>query len=113
MTKFNYSQMLATADRLINQFGQTGTIQKFDASGKLTTSYSCTFVQLEYGNRDRDGDLIRINDRKIIMSAVGVPSAPTPEDRHVMADGTVAQIVTVRPLSPSGLPLFYELQVRS
>lgn len=106
---------------LIAREGQTGTIQKFNAgTGTLTSSYSCTFFESHYRNEDRDGNLIRLNDRKIYISSVlpngsvmSTANEPTPEDRHVMTGGLVSQIVTVKRYAPAGSLVYFELQLRS
>jgi len=57
-----------------------------------------------------DGTLIRATDKRVMVSAVG--AVPTTADK-LEIDGVDHAIVMVKPLAPSGVPLFYECQCRA
>jgi hypothetical protein len=57
-----------------------------------------------------DGTLIRAEDRKVMLPATG--PRPTTADKLTIA-GKVYAIVSIMETSPSGVPLFYEVQARA
>lgn len=117
MVVFDYAHTRAVAERLIGRFGQAGLIRRtvsdddpFNPS-QTTTDYPCTLAVLDYSKRDVDGTLIRQTDQVVYLSTAGLTISPAPTDKLVVG-GTVMTIVNVKPLSPAGLVVFYELQVR-
>ena len=117
MASFDYTRTRATAERLIARFGQTGTLRRTVSDSdpfnptQTTTDYSCTFAVLDYAQKDVDGTLIKQTDQMVYLSTSGLSVTPTTTDRLV-AGGAVLTVVNVKPLSPAGTVVFYELQVR-
>lgn len=114
---FDYAHTRAVAERLIKRFGQVGALRRtvndddpFNP-GQTTTDYACTLAVLDYSKRDVDGTLIRQTDQLVYVSTAGLALSPTPTDKLVIG-GAVMTIVNVKPLSPAGLVVFYEVQVR-
>lgn len=77
MAKFNYRKTQKTADRLIKNFGQevviTHTEQgEYDPSTGLSpetvSTQTVRAVMLDYGSREIDGTIIRIEDKKLLVS---------------------------------------------
>ena len=115
---FDYTRLRATADRLINRFGQTATLIK---PGKMTgsewspvqgpaTEHSIFAVDENAMRRDLSGTLIGEAVHALMIST---SSGVTPEqaDRVRLADGRDLEITEVRPLSPGGVALLYEVKV--
>lgn len=129
MTAFNYARTSATAERLIARFGQTGALRRMVSDGDVfnptlvATDYPCTFAILDYANGLIDGTLIKQTDQLAYLSTAGLAVSPETTDQLVVGPGTwsgspatfsgsPATLVNVKPLSPAGTVVFYELQVR-
>lgn len=127
MSKFNYARAQTTASRLIDKFGQSGTLRRMTNTGtsfdptQTPTDYPCTLVDLEYADTltdgmlskvgDRDGTQIQRGDHKIYMSVTdGIE--PTTSD-SLQVDGAWLRIIQVKPLSPAGIDVYFEVQARS
>lgn len=117
MASFDYGRSRAVAERLIAKFGTTGAIRRSVKTGpdydpEITdTDYSCTLVTLEYDDRDIDGTLVLSTDKKIYVSTQGLSITLEKSDR-VIADGNAYAIERLKPLSPAGLAVFWEVQGR-
>jgi hypothetical protein len=117
MARFDYARARATAERLIAKFGMAGSIQRQTNTGPaydptvITTDYPCTLVVLEYEDRQIDGTLIRSTDKLIYLSTEGLAITPTEADRVIASD--TYSIVSLKPLSPAGTVLMWEIQARA
>ena len=79
------------------------------ASG-TAMQYTVPAMVSRYPNNMIDGTLIQATDKRVMLSAVG----PTPEvDWAVIIDGVSHAIMMIRPLQPSGVPIYYECQCRA
>jgi hypothetical protein len=114
---FDYTRTRANAERLIARFGQTGAIRRTTSDGDpfnptmTTTDYPCTLAVLDYNKRDIDGTLIQKTDQMVYVSTAGLTISPETTDRLIVG-GAVLTVVNVKPLSPAGTVVYYELQVR-
>lgn len=117
MATFDYARARATAERLIAKFGTTGAIRRSVKTGpdydpEITeTDYACTLVTLEYDDAKIDGTLIRKTDKLIYVSTAGLGITLAESDR-VIADGKAYAIENLKPLSPAGIVVYYEVQGR-
>lgn len=117
MTAFNYTRLQDTAKRLIARFGQTGALRRTTLDDdpfnptSTTADHACTFAVLDYAKKDVDGTLIRQTDQMVYLSVAGLSITPETTDQLIVG-GAVMTVVNVKPLSPAGTVLFYELQVR-
>lgn len=114
--KLDYKSRAKTASRIIERFGQIGVLQKFDKEGVLTKQYATIFAVMQYDDVERNSDLIRPGDRKVIMQANVDSTAfpPTGEDRlKMVSTGEIVRIVASRPFAPAGVPVYFDLQVRT
>lgn len=117
MAAFDYSRPRATAERMIARYGQSAAIRRTTRSGPefdpITTfaDFACKAVALEYSNREIDGTRIRAGDAKVFISTAGLTIAPSESDALVIG-GVTHEIVVVKPLSPAGVVVFYEVQAR-
>ena len=117
---FDYTEIAATAHEILAEFGQSVTITHYGESvydsdtGKATrseTTEAGTAVELEYESRDIDGALILRGDKRLLLSAVGI-AAPVAGD-SVTIGGSVYAVMNVKPLSPGGVAVLYEVQARA
>jgi len=117
MAGFNYAEVRAVAEELIGEFGTTGAIRRSVKTGPdydpevTETDYPCTLVTLEYDDAKVDGTLIRKTDKLIYVSTAGL-SITLAESDKVVAGGEVYAIENLKPLSPAGLVVYYEVQGR-
>lgn len=117
---FDYSDILATAQDLIPEFGTTATLRTPGATtgdpwAPTAGTASDTTVKVlfeEWTAAERAGGLVEMGDRKVMVSTQGVSTAPTTADKLVHG-GTSYEIVNVMQAAPAGDALFYTLQVRA
>lgn len=118
MTAFDYSRSVATADRLIKRFGQSGFLRRFTSTGppsnptQTPANHAATFAVLAYTNRQIDGTRILATDQLVYLSAVGLAVTPKLTDKLVDAAGVVYNIILITPFSPAGTVVYYEIQIR-
>lgn len=120
MTAFDYSRSVATANRLIDRFGQTGYIvRRGSATGDewnptfaADAEHACRLVETDYTAREIDGTLILASDKKLLVAVSGLTITPAPSDR-VKVGGANYEIVSVMPLQPGGTVILYEIQGRA
>lgn len=117
MASFDYGRSRAVAERLIAKFGTTGAIRRSVKTGPdydpdiTETDYACTLVTLVYDDAKVDGTLIRKTDKMIYVSTAGL-SITLAESDKVVAAGEVYAIENLKPLSPAGIVVFWEVQGR-
>lgn len=118
MTTFDYTRARATAQSLIRKFGQSATITRKTSSGNAwdptnsTTGYTCQAVVLNYADNLVDGTRIKASDRMVYVSTEGLSINPTTADTLTVGSITYT-IVGVKPLSPGGTVVFWEVQARN
>lgn len=118
MTAFDYARTKATADRLIARFGQSGTLRRpvttgddYDPTEGTPTDYAVTFVVEDYKNDEIDGTRILKTDKKVLLARKALSVEPTTSDL-IAVGGIFHAIIHVKPLSPGGTVLTWEVQVR-
>jgi hypothetical protein len=114
---FNYASSAATATRLLINFGAVCTLKRqsagsYDpATGTDTvtvSSLASVAVVFDYPQKYIDGTLILQGDKQAYMDP-GV----TPKQGDVLTwQGADYQVIAVKPLSPAGVVLLYEAQLR-
>jgi hypothetical protein len=116
---FDYAGMAADASSLIAEFGQDITLTHvvqgtYDpATGGVvntTTNQTAKAVELEYSNYETGGTLIIAGDKRLLVSVSGI-TAPMIDDNCTVG-GVVYTIKNVKPLSPAGIVLYYDIQLR-
>ena len=121
MTAYDYARAKATADRLIEKFGQLGAIRRtgagtgpeYDPTPGATTDYPARFAMLDYEASEIDGTRVLATDKKALLAVGSLTISPALEDKLVEADGTVYRIVPpLKPLSPAGTVVMFEVQCR-
>ena len=120
MTSFNYARAQATALRRLEKFGQAGSVDRdvpgsgpvYDPGEPAPTSYACTLAVRKFDNKDIDGTLMKATDKKIYITAKGLAIFPVTKDR-LMIGGLSHTIVSVMPLNPAGINVYFEVQARA
>jgi len=116
---FDYARSRSSADRLIANFGQTGTIERptastgpaYDPTPGTPASHAVTFAVTDYRNQEIDGVRVLATDKKVLLAKAGLSIEPTTSDK-LLIGGVSHSIVRIEPLSPAGTVVMWTLQVR-
>ena len=120
MAKFDYSRPAATAKRLLDRFGRDGSLSRATETGEYdpvtgpvqgVITSACTVALLEFDNRQIDGQLILVGDRRALI-APDVGFEPVAGDALTVGS-EVLQVVKNRPVSPSGVVVLHDCIVRT
>lgn len=117
MAAFDYDKARATAARLITKFGQKGSLRRIASAGpdydpvQTSEDFACSFVDLDRSQAHVADTLIQRGDRMVYLSTEGLSITPTLADK-VLIGGIEHAIVDIQPLSPGGMVVFWQLQVR-
>lgn len=116
-----YTDLRSTAAALLTDKGQSLTLTKrtsgaYSASTGLSTvteaTYTVTGAVFDFPQSIIDGTLIQQGDKKVLISALGLTVDPDVDDSLTIA--TIAhQIVNVKKISPAGITVIWQLQVRT
>jgi hypothetical protein len=120
MTAFDYSRPLATANQLIERYGQLGAVETpgermgpaYDPGEPVPTSTPARFVIVGFEAKEIDGSRVLATDKKALVAPGVLTADPTPADRLVEANGVSWSIVGVDTLRPAETTLLFTLQVR-
>ena len=115
---FDYARMKATADRLIAKFGQAAVLRRPTWTGTeqnpvagTPTDYPVTVVVEVYAFSQIDGERVRRDDKKVLVSKGSLAVEPAVSDKIVIG-GVEHAIVRVMPTDPGGTVIMWELQAR-
>lgn len=121
-----YDSSVALAKRMIKKKGQPATLRTFLASQPIdpdqpwvsvdpvVKDQTVNTVWLDYAQQYIDGDAIRTGDQRVFAPATDTadqPIDPAPDSR-IIRGSQVWQVVRIKPLSPGGPVVMYEIQVR-
>ena len=120
MTAFDYSRPVATANRLIERYGQLGAVQTpgpplgptYDPGEPVPVNTPARFVIVGFEAKELDGSRVLATDKKALVAPGVLTSDPTPADRLVEANGVSWSIVGVDTLRPAETTLLWTLQIR-
>lgn len=116
---FNYAPLRSTTDTMLREYGQVVTflsrsIGDYDPeTGEAAVTeaeHSGAAVPLDYGTKNIDGSLVKVGDKQLLLSPVGIP---TPK----VGDGVVIQGITysltiVKEVGPGGLTVLFDCNIR-
>jgi len=108
LSGFNYGRLQQTADRIITQYGQTGSLTRLSppdpvlGGDPVETAYPAKLVPMAYDARFIDGTVIKTGDVQIYISSVGLAIVPTPGDL-VSAGGKQYSIINGDPQNYDGI----------
>lgn len=119
MGKIDYVRMRQDADKAIRDAGTSGVLR---AAGAPTgdpwnptpgepIDTPVTVAVTEYSDRDKDGTLIKMTDKKALVSAEGLTFEIENADSLVISSDEY-QVVTVDKIKPADVVVVYEIQVR-
>lgn len=90
----------------------TGAYDPATSSATLSnTDVSAFGCLLNYGDKERDGSMIQAGDRKAVIKAKDIASAPEIND-FIVYESKEYKIVNVRQIEESGVDIAYICQVR-
>lgn len=114
---FDYAATAATATRLLQRFGASATLKRVTTgvydpvtgtTTDTTTELATTAAVFAYDQKYIDGTLILQGDQRAYMTP-----AVMPKQGDLLAwQGRDWSIVAVKPISPAGVPVVYEAQLR-
>ncbi len=123
---FNYERSVTTAKRLIKNFGQKGFLRKpgkksgtaFNPTIGSSNDFPIVVVDLNREVRDSVGTLVVKTQRTLLVSTEGL-SLVTPDKADTVMMGptgfvedmTEHKIDEIRPLSPGGTVVLYEIDL--
>lgn len=118
--KFNYGQVVKTAQRLIKRFGSrinivvinaTPAAQGWKAGMPDPVTIEADGVFVNYEQKFIDGTVIQQGDQKVIISAPSGLFKPNIAG-HIMRGQEKWNIKNMRPVNPGGTVVIYIAQVR-
>lgn len=117
MSQFNYPATAAAATRLLTKFGAAATLKRqsgttYDpGTGTTVPTYAdlaTTAAVFAYKQGYIDGTLIRQGDQQAFCAPA---VEPVQGDRFAW-HGKTFEVVSVKPVSPAGVAVLYECQIR-
>ena len=114
---FNYAATAATATRLLERFGAACTLKRetegtYDpATGTApitVASLATTAAVFAYEQKYIDGTLILQGDQRAYMA----PAVTPRQGDKLTWQGKDYEVVAVKPVSPAGVPVLFEAQIR-
>ena len=114
---FDYAATAATAQRLLLRFGAACTLRRSTAGAyspttglavPTVTELSTVAVVLDFPQRYVDGTLIKQGDKQAYLD----PSYAPAQGDEVTWQGVRYQVVNFKAVSPAGVPVLYEAQLR-
>ncbi|WP_105430219.1 hypothetical protein [Neorhizobium sp. T6_25] len=103
-----YARLQETARRLIEKYGQLGTVTRItppdpvEGGDGTETAYPAKLVPMTYDQRYIDGTNITTADRQVYISSVGIAIVPTPGD-IVSAGGVTYHVLAEDPNNYDGI----------
>lgn len=118
---FDYDSVALDADDLLHEFGQAGVLGSVTdgaynpgtgEAGPASTAHPVTAAIFAYPQRFVDGTLIRVGDKRALVSPVGLTVDPKPGDTLTDAAGVLYQVIDAKATAPAGQVVLWTLQVR-
>lgn len=118
---YDYGRAKAAADRLLEKFGQLGKVRRtgaptgpeYDPTPGVDVDHDAFMAVLDYDDSLINGTRILATDKYVILAVGDLPISLALDDKLVEADETVYKIIPpLKPLSPAGTVVMYEIQAR-
>lgn len=122
MSSFDYIRSRQTAERLIARFGKDGAVRRVVFTDDPDTPWNpgddtetavnhpCKLVVLEYSEMERDGTVIGMTDKRVLISTEGLSIVPTADDALIV-DGIEHEISKLMVIKPGETIVYYDAQV--
>lgn len=113
-----YGNLAAVATRLLTSKGQSITFSRevqsaFNPTTGVATTSTTTFsgygAAFDYNSSEIDGEIIQKGDIRLVLEATA--TAPIIGDTCTI-DSDAYRAMNVKPTSPAGTPVIYEVQLR-
>ncbi len=109
-----------TANKLVKQFGGEITIQSVSlgeynamtGTAEETIESNAVSGVFEDVNASEVNDLVRGDDRKLLVAAAELPGAPSLRDK-VFVENVTYQIVQIKTIEQANEPIVYQLFLRA
>jgi hypothetical protein len=119
-----YDEMAVMALEMITEFGQPVTISKTEPgeydpeiggdSPGATIEQTAQGILLDFtGQEFQSNSLIRQGDKKLKIAAQGLEWVPDLLNKVIIQGRTWSIVPPLKEVNPAGMPILYELQVRS
>jgi hypothetical protein len=114
----------SVAQNLLGTFGRSATLKRpgtagtYNAStgtysgGAAATEVSCSVVFSDFNVTQIDGTMVKLGDRKALVSRVALGAEPVPGKDTLVVDGATWEIVRVVGYSSGEQEAAFEMQVR-
>lgn len=130
MTRFDYGKPRATAERLLNRFGQVGAIPRttiippeydWEEGEEITVYHPIKVAILPMDERRIDGTMILTGDRQALISPVGMSITPAVGDILMFngsfsgdeyAGGEAWSVRKLDTLAPAGVTVLFDAVLR-
>ena len=122
MVGFDYGKSKATADRLIEKFGQAVSIRRTTVVGGVAsdptsgtstdTDYVTKAAIIDYTSREIDGTAILATDQRALI-AVGDLTIDLETSDKLVVGSVVWPIFNINKLSPAGTIVLWDAQLRA
>lgn len=115
-----YAELASDALDILTEFGQpvTVTIASTDSvydpatstNVNATTDYPAVGAIFDLSDKEIDGTLVQVGDKRIYVSAIGVPDVSI--DDRVTVGAVTYRVVDPNTVAPAGIAVLYNLHVR-
>lgn len=119
---FDYAEMLATADELLEYFGQPAVLTSpgtssgdvFNPTPGAPATEVCTIVEIDYEQGEIDNSAVLATDKRILIKVGDLSATVVASARTIAYGGKTFTIVgPVKAINPGGTLLLYEAQARA
>jgi hypothetical protein len=104
------TRALNMGERMITKYGKRTTACYLRR--KSGADYPVKIAVMDFRLQDIDGNLIRRNDKRVLMSAKNLSITPDMETDQLVIGAEVYQIKNIITIQPGDLVVLYDLQVR-
>lgn len=124
MADYDYTHLVATADRLIGRYGRDAAVRRFAAgssgdpwhpTGGSHSDHATRAVNVGYESGEIDGATVLSTDRRYLVAAGPLDIVPDAADALVLDPNGTPEVLSVHrfnPLKPAGTVVYWEAQVR-
>lgn len=124
---FDYLKSAATAERLLQKFGQSVVLSRpstsaptYDPATGISTpvapaTYAGRGAVFDYKRTDVNATLVEAGDQRLYLSPFQADGSTMPEpdtsDEVTLADGVTHAVKNCGKVAPSGVPVLYDVQL--
>lgn len=120
MAQYGYRNLAIIADRTLKRYGfATNRAFLRRVVNDVAVDRAVTVLEADFGPRERDGEVVRRNDLRFLISVIDLDIDPDKvEDLLVLIDENGAEteyVIATEPkrTAPGGINVFWQVHVRS